>query len=416
MFRYFKGWNFRTIKQRPLHLENRARLQIENLETRTLLSVMGPNTFFLDIPVAQVGIVVAEPANLNEIQMPMQFKLSTLEGINGTTKLLPDSFTLVLPMEMVILNGFQMGNQFSMMRDSINLGNTGSNSTSTDLNTGPMQVDLKNGIVIRRITNQSNATGNSQLGFPDSGNQVIDLGNNRIVLMQSNSSGSSNSSNSSSGGQARLILNGSNSGTSSSGQSNNGTSSPDTIRESVTRTNQAGDNSTSSTTSPTFNFVLPTTAANVASTTTNTPATPAQRVLAQADNSTSPSAKFLETILTKETYKTASGEEVPVRGRVDDREAAEAKAGESVAAMGLFDDLSAEDSAATLQNRLDDYYMDDTALITDEADATVETNSVLASLGAILGGFWFTNFKKAEESNRKRKPPRFYEWWKKFRG
>ncbi|HEV3204608.1 MAG TPA: hypothetical protein VGY77_09500, partial [Gemmataceae bacterium] len=315
-------------------------------------------------------------------------------------------------------NGFQMGNQFSMMRDASNLGNAGSSNSNTDLNTGPMQVDLKNGIVIRRIANQSNTTGNGQLGLADSsGNQIIDLGNSQIVLTQSTSAGSNNGSTSNSGNQARLILSGSNSGTSNAGQSNNGSNSPDTIRESVNRANQAGDNSTSSTTSPNFNFVLPTTVANVATTTTNAPTTPAQRVLAQVENNTSPSAKFLETILTKETYKTATGEEIPVRGRFnpDDREAAEGKAGESVAAMGLFDDMSAEDSA-TLQNRLDDYYMDDTALIPDEADSTVQTNSVLASLGAILGGFWFTNFKKTEESNRKRKPPRFYEWWKNFRG
>jgi len=45
-----------------------------------------------------------------------------------------------------------------------------------------------------------------------------------------------------------------------------------------------------------------------------------------------------------------------------------------------------------------------------------ESNSVLASLGAILGGFWFTNFKKASESKHKRKLPRFYDWWKNFRG
>jgi len=429
MFRFVKRWNTRTLKQRPLRQDNRVRLEIMNLETRTLLSVMGPNTFVLDIPVAQVGLVVAEPANLNEIQPHIFFNLPSMEGNVGTTKLLADDFVRSIralemgrAIEWTFISGIQFGNDFNWFKDTFTQGNAVSTTNGNNLNSETMQLDMKNGNVLRRVSNQVN-NASSQPGLPDSAGQLGELGNGRSALTQSNSSGSNNGSITNSGGQSGLVLGGSNSRSSlaqSNSNNNNGTTPPDAIRESA-RTNPAGDNSTTSTTAQNLNFILlvgnsPTPNA----VTGTTPITPSQRVLSQTDTITpGASDKLMDTILNKETFKTAGGEEIPTRGRVnpDDREAGGAGvAGDSVAAMGLFDDLTAEDPAMSLQNQLDNYYLDDGALIGEEAESVTESNSVLASLGAILGGFWFTNFKKASESKHKRKLPRFYDWWKNFRG
>jgi len=133
-----------------------------------------------------------------------------------------------------------------------------------------------------------------------------------------------------------------------------------------------------------------------------TPLTPAQQIQAGILNTTDPYARFEQTILTKEGFKTASGEEVRIPPPNNQQNPIRAVGTfEEEEELDLLDPSQAgtEDQAALHRHKTDAFFAD-MALVGDEVWS--HGNSVaLAGAMLILGGFWGVQVQKNEERKRR---------------
>jgi hypothetical protein len=440
MFDLTKWWHTRTTN-RPLRFSNRAILSFENLETRTLLSSGVIQATIFEGPLSAVAIV-AEPINLNATSAESQQTLSDVVPGGTSSRVLPTRYEnaepasrLALPdpfglrmlqqldrMVMALMN-FEMG----LLNGMTSISSSGQALETPGLNTGNAATATADGMAtiritaplqVQSVTDPGVSLNNLQLQItnPNTTTTSTAATTPLQLLNQGNSNGLIGPE--AGGRQVRAPIQGGQNGNTSNG--NNGPLNQ-----------QAGTNTTPPNAPPTIlppdlarnaaPGVLPTTPTNgilpgqgtaggtlvggqlLLPGVVTTP-TPSQQIQAGILNTADPYARFEQTILTKEGFKTASGEETPVPPQ-NKRQANPARAFgafEEEENLDLLDPTQAgsEDQAALHRHKADTFFVDSTLLGEDQGWA--HGNSIaLAGAMLIIGGFWGAQMQKTDERKRR---------------
>ena len=445
MFDLTKWWQSRTTN-RPLRFSNRVVLSFENLETRTLLSSGVIQTTLFDGPLSAVAIV-AEPINLNATSAQTQQTLSDVVPGGSSSRVLPARYAQPDPVSQLALPdpfGLRMLHQLdrmvtALMNFEMGLlnGAFGTNSDAGQaletpgLNTGNAATATADGMAAIRITtplqlqpvtdpNTGLTSLQIQLTNPNTTTTTTGTTTNTASTtpLQLLNQGNSNGFVGPEGGSARQsrapIQSGSpsNGNTGPGGQqvTNNtppaGNAAPTVLSPDLAR--NASPGSLPSTTSGILpgqgttggtlvggQLLLPGVA--------TTPLTPAQQIQAGIVNTADPYARFEQTILTKEGFKTASGEETPIPPRNNQQNPVRAfGAFEEEEDLDLLDpsQVGSDDQAALHRHKTDTFFADSALMGEDQGWA--HGNSVaLAGAMLILGGFWGVQIQKNEERKRR---------------
>ncbi len=449
MFDVVKWWQLTTAK-RPLRFSNRAILSFENLETRTLLSSGVIQTTIFEGPLSAVAIV-AEPINLNVTSAQAQQTLSDVVPGGTSSRVLPSryeqpdpAFRLALPdplgmrmlyqldrMVMALMN-FELGLLNGATAAGSNAGqaletpglNTGNAATATA--NGMATIHITSPLQLQTVTDPNTGLNSLQLQITNPNTTTTATNNNAAatplqVLNQGNTNGlivpevgARQSRAPIQSGQNGNTSNGNNGPLNQQMGSNTSTpNTPPTILSPDLARNAAPGTSGVLPTTPT-NGILP--GQGTAGGTlvggqlllpgvVTTPPTPSQQIQAGILNTADPYARFEQTILTKEGFKTASGEETPIPPQ-NNRQA------NPVRAFGAFEEeedldlldpnqAGSEDQAALHRYKADTFFADSTLLGEDHGWA--HGNSVaLAGAMLIIGGFWGAQMHKNEERKRRR--------------
>lgn len=446
MFDLAKWWPSRTTAKRPSRFSNRAILSFENLETRTLLSSGVIQTTIFEGPLSAVAIV-AEPINLNATSAEAQQTLSDVVPGGSSSRVLPTRYEhadpatrLALPdplgmrllyqMERIVaaLMNFELGLLHAAPAVGNDLGraleapglNTGTAATATADGMGTIRFTAP--LQLQTLADPNGIVNNLPLQFNSTNTTTTttNTGTPLQVLNQGNGNGPIGPE--AGARQIRAPIQNGQNGNTSTG--NNGPLNQ-----------QVGNNTSTPGTSPTI--LSPDLARNAApgvpgvlpsaptsgilpgqGTTggtlvggqlllpgvVTTPPTPSQQIQAGILNTADPYARFQQTILTKEGFKTASGEETPVPLQNN-------RQGNPVRAFGAFEEeedldlldpsqAGSEDQAALHRHKADTFFADSTLLGEDQGWA--HGNSVaLAGAMLIIGGFWGAQMHKNEERKRR---------------
>jgi hypothetical protein len=451
MFDVIKWWQLRTTSSRPLRFSNRVVLCFENLETRTLLSSGVIQTTIFDGPLATVAIV-AEPVNLNATSAQSQQTLSDVVAGGHSSKVLPAQYEQPDPASRMALPdpfGFQMLRQMDRIVTALmnfEMGllnasmasfssdasqglempglNTGTSATGTvagmnqiritvplyqvqpvtDLNTGLNSLQLQvNNPNTGSSTSNSTTTTNTTTG---TSSQLFNPGNSNGFVGPEGGSGRSIRAPIQNGGAPAA------GGMTSSGQQvvnvppSGGNVPPSSLSPDLARNTSQG------LVSPTFPGVLPGQGTPGGTLVggqillpgvVTTPPSPSQQIQAGILNTADPYARFEQTILTKEGFKTASGEEVPIpRPRVNEPNPVRAfGAFEEEQELDLLDpsQVGSEDQAA-IRHKADTFFADN-ALMGQDEGWSHGSSVALAGAMLILGGFWGVQVQKNEERKRR---------------
>ncbi len=439
MFDLFKRWQFRTTN-RPLRFSNRAVLCFENLETRTLLSSGVIQTTIFDGPLATVAIV-AEPVNFDATAVQSQQTLSDVVSGGGSSKVLParyeqpdPAFRLALPdplglrlfrqMDRIVnaLMNFEMGllnASMAGLNSDIGQGletpglNTGSSATATaegmsqihltaplqlqpvtDLSTGlhPLQLQVTNPNTTTTTTTATNGTTTTPLQLFTAGNSNSfagpEGGSARLIRAPIQNGGGSTNGGNGSGGQQVVTM-----------PPAAGNVPPTTLAPDLARNATTGILPGQGTTGGTLvggQLLLPGVV--------TTPPTPSQQIQAGILNTADPYARFEQTILTKEGFKTASGEEIPIPPRNQQQQT-------PVRAFGAFEEedelelldpsQAGNDDQAALHRHKSDAFFADKALMGEDLGWSRGNTVALAGAMLILGGFWGAQMQKNDERKRR---------------
>ena len=447
MFDLTKWWHLRTTTNRPLRFSNRAILSFENLETRTLLSSGVIQATIFEGPLSAVAIV-AEPINLNATSVESQQTLSDVVPGGTSSRVLPTRYDnagtaarLALPdpfgmrmlqqldrMVMALMN-FEMGLLNGM---TATLNNSGQALETPGLNTADAATATANGMATIRIT--------VPLQLQPVTDPGTSLNNLQFQITNPNTTTTSTTTTSTATTTPLQLLNQGNSngfiGPEAGGRQvrapiQNGQNGNTSNGNNGQLNQQAGNNTTPPNASPTIlppdlarnaaPGVLPTTPTSgilPGQGTTGgtlvggqlllpgvvTTPTPSQQIQAGILSTADPYARFEQTILTKEGFKTASGEETPVPPQ-NKRQANPARAFgafEEEEDLDLLDATQAgsEDQAALHRHKADTFFADNALLGEDQGWA--HGNSVaLAGAMLIIGGFWGAQMHKNEERKRR---------------